>query len=262
VRVAAIASALGQSESVYGYSTTDYVLRSVSSLFFPLLVLTGVALLVLIAHQRVQGSLRDGEWAGAPMTARLLMWIGIGLLLYGALYAWRLFELQNALIDITGPLALGLGALMLAYGGWLREQVRPEPTRRLPIWQRAFAAGMLMAIAALSLFWAVGNYATVRGIQDARLIEAGYQQFPSVEVYAAKDLGLTPDASVVHLAGVDSQYTYRYGCMYLLDHVAGVWYLLPDDWIDTGRLIMLRDDAALRFELVYPDDAVACPTVQ
>jgi hypothetical protein len=208
----------------------------------------------------VQNGLRDGNASWAPALAVALMIAGVVLLLYGVVYALTWFELQNPFIDVTGPLALGIGTLSMAYGAWLRGQVRPGPSRRLPIWQRAFASGMLMAIVGLSLFWAVGNYATVRGMQDARLIEAGYLQNPSVEVYSEEDLALEPDVVATRLEGNDSQYSYRYSCLHLLDHVNGVWFLLPDSWINTGRLIMLRDDAGLRFELVYPDDAVTCPS--
>lgn len=259
VRVASVARALGQSDSVYGYTTTDYVLRSVGSLFFPLLVLTAGALLALIAHQAVQRELREGHAQWAVPVAWVMIGLGIALLCYGVLYAWRLFEIQNALVDVTGPLSLGLGALLIAYGGWLRSQSRRGPGPALPTWQRAFAAGMLMSIAALSLFWAVGNYAQVRGVQDARLIEAGYRTLPAVVVYSAKDLGLQPDASVHPVTEGDPRYEYQYSCLRLLDHVQGTWYLLPENWAFNHRLIMLDDDSDVRFELTSAEEPAPCP---
>jgi hypothetical protein len=262
VRVASVARALGQSDSVYGYTTTDYVLRSVGSLFFPLLVLTASALLVLIAHQLVQRALREGnaDWARPVSTA--LIGLGIALLGYGVLYALRLFEVQNAFMDVTGPLSIGIGALLIAYGGWLRSQSRRGTGTALPTWQRAFAAGMLMSFAALSLFWAVGNYAQVRGVQDARLIEASYRLMPSVVVYSAKDLGLQPDAAMQHLTGGDPRYSYQYTCLRLLDHVDGMWYLLPEDWALNHRLIMLGDDPDVRFELTGVEASPPCPGIE
>ena len=259
VRVASVARALGQSDSVYGYTTTDYVLRSVGSLFFPLLVLTASALLVLIAHQQVQRALREGNAGWAPAVARGLIVLGVALLCYGVLYALRLFEVQNAFMDVTGPLALGMGALLIAYGGWLRSQVKRGPGAVLPTWQRAFAAGMLMSIAALSLFWGVGNYAQVRGVQDARLIEASYRTLPAVVVHSAKDLGLEPDAAVHPSTSGDARYEYTYTCLRLLDHVDGTWYLLPENWAFNRRLIMLDEDPDTRFELTGAPEALPCP---
>jgi hypothetical protein len=45
----------------------------------------------------------------------------------------------------------------------------------------------------------------------------------------------------------------------LLNHVAGIWYLIPDDWYYSRRLIMLRDDADLRFELESAEEEKPCP---
>jgi hypothetical protein len=260
VRTAAVAHALEQDPSIFGYSTTDYVLRSVNALFWPLLVLTTCALLALLAHQQVQRVLRERGPAGWALPAAwILLGLGFALLGYSVLYTLRLAELQNSVVDVTGPVALGVGALLLAYGGWLRSQARRGPGVRLPVWQRAFAAGMLMAIAALSLFWAVGQYATVRGKQDAELIVASYAYLPAVVVYSEKDIGLEPNASVVAQTGTDAKYAYRYGCLRLLDHVAGVWYLIPDDWFYSRRLIMLREDSDLRFELESAEVEKPCP---
>ena len=122
VRTAANAQALGQDPSIFEFSTTDYVLRSVSSLFFPLLVLTASALLALLAHERVQRALRDGGAGWAVPAARILIGLGLALLCYGVLYTFVLFEQQNAWMDVTGPLSLGIGVLLVAYGGWLRSQ--------------------------------------------------------------------------------------------------------------------------------------------
>jgi hypothetical protein len=256
----AVAGALGQSDTVYGYSTRDYVLRSVHGLYFPVLVLTASALLLLIAHQQVQRALRGGNarWAGPAAWA--LIGLGAIVLCYGIGYALWFFEAQKAFVDVTGPLALGVGALLISYGGWLRSQARRGPGAGLPTWQRAFAAGMLMSIAALSLFWAVGNYAQVRGRQDAELLIAGYPDvLPAAVVYSARDLGLQPDAAVQTLTNGDTRYNFRYSCLRLLDHVAGTWYLLPENWEYSNRLIMLGDDTDLRFELIGGVQTETCP---
>lgn len=258
----AVARALGQSDTVYGYSTRDYVLRSIHSLFFPMLVLTASALLLLIAHQQGQRALRGGNARWAAPVAWALIGLGAVLLCYGIAYALWLFETSSAFVRVTGPLALGTGALLVAYGGWLRSQVRRGPGPVLPTWQRAFAAGMLMSIAALSLFWAVGNYGQVRGAQDAQLIVDHYREvLPAVVVYAARDLGLEPDAAMQALTNGDTRYNFRYSCLRLLDHVAGTWYLLPENWDQNYRLIMLGDDPDLRFELTSAPESEPCPGV-
>ena len=243
------AGALGASDTVFAYSTSDYLLRSVDSLYFPLMVLTAVALLALLVHQRVKRAIRTGPppWLRGAGTAVLT--VGLLLVGYGVFYRAVGYRPGNEVLDITGPLALGVGPLVAAYGGWMRAQATPAATPPVPSWERAVAAGLLLALFVLSLFWAVGNYAGIRGLQAAQLIAGGYRTLPHVVVYSAKDLALQPDVLTTRVGGETAAYQYRSSGLHLLDHVGGTWFLMPENWDATHRLIMLHDASDLRFEL-------------
>ena len=264
VRVDEQARALHQRDVVFSYSTSDYVLRSVDALFFPLLVLAATAVAMLLVHRQVQRALADGsaQWAG--VTGWVLAGVGAALLLFGLAYAagWfnRTSRPQALFPDVAGPIAIGLGAILLAYGGWLRAQVRGRPASEPVLWwQRVAVSGAVAAIIALTLFWAVGNFARVRGDELAAYVQDTYRSYPGVTVYAAKDLGLQEDARLTTDQRSEVQYPFRYTCLRLLDHVGGVWYLLPEDWDINHKLIMLTDDPGMRVETSFqaPDDT--CP---
>lgn len=243
------ASALGASDTIFAYSTSDYLLRSVDSLYFPLMILTAVALVALLLHQRVQSALRSGTPPWLRRAGNVVLGFGVLVLAYGVVYRAVGYQAGNDVLDITGPLALGVGPLLIAYGAWLRARSSPTAAPPTPSWERAVAAGLLLAILALSLFWAVGNYAGIRGLQAAQLISDGYRTLPHVVVFSAKDLAFGPDVITTKVGGEGAAYQFRASGLHLLDHVGGTWFLMPENWDVTHRLIMINDSDALRFEL-------------
>jgi hypothetical protein len=252
-RTYAEARALHADASLFGYSTQDYLLRSVDSLYFPLIVLTGLALACLLAHQRL--GRRLGRSTPDPALAAAGRWLvvaGLLLLAYGIAYSLWLFRVRNRVLDLTGPLALGAGVLVAAYGGWLHGRASGATVDRPPSWERAVGAGLLLAIAALSLFWAVGNFASWRGLDLAQAISDGYRGRPSVEVFAKQRLAIdAPGVRETAIPGANEMYAYRYSGLYLLDHSGGTYFLIPDGWDEPGgqTLVLLRDDGSLRVQL-------------
>ncbi|MGB8020103.1 MAG: hypothetical protein WCF04_02625 [Candidatus Nanopelagicales bacterium] len=262
-RAYAQARALGADPSVFGYTTQDYLLRSVDSLYFPLIILAGLGLVALLLHLRISQRLgeaaraRGGAGGGDPVLRRVgvaLLAVGVAVLGFGLLYSADLLG-RSRFLDLAGPLALGVGTLLAAYGGWLRGRAGGAadagPFGQVPAaaWAKPVAAGFLLSVTALSLFWAVGNYALYRGQDLAIRVADGYRARPGVVVYSTDSLALE-GVSQTRLDGVEGRdYTYRYSDMRLLDRVAGTYFLLPDDWDRAPRLILIKDAGGVRIEL-------------
>ncbi len=260
-RTYAQARALGADASLFGYSTRDYLLRSVDSLYFPLIVFTALGLVALVGHQWIRGRLASAA-PGRPVLPLVrggtaMMIGGAAMVLFGLLYAGGLLGRGRA-VDLLGPLALGAGVLIGAYGGWLRARARGM--RRVGAWGQAsdvssasaswsgpVAAGLLLLIAALSVFWAVGNYATWRGLDLAVRVASTYRDRPAVVVYSAESLALE-GVPQTRLEDPDGAYKWRYSGLRLLDHVAGTYFLMPEDWAAKPRLILLAESDSTRFE--------------
>ncbi len=257
-RTYAQARALGADASVFGYSTRDYLLRSVDSLYLPFMVMTALGMACLVGHQAVAGRLRAVTPDHPDVLLRRvgLLLLGAGLLAvaYGLLYSLGALG-RSRLLDITGPLALGVGVLLGAYGGWLRRRARgdlragawgqdpPAP------WAAPLAAGLLLCFVALSLFWAVGNFALWRGQDLAAVVASSYRTRPSVVVYSPVRLALEGITEVMLQEPGEGAFAYRYSGMRLLDHASGTYFLMPEDWSSGHRLILLKDSEDIRVEL-------------
>lgn len=256
-RTYAQARALGADASVFGYTTRDYMLRSVDSLYFPLIVLTALGLVALLGHQWVRGRLAteaaDGSDPLLERTGLVLLIGGLAVTGFGILYATNALGRSRAL-DLLGPLALGAGVLVSAYGGWLRARARGRSGAgawgQAPSspWVAPVAAGLLLSIAALSIFWAVGNYALWRGQDLAVRIAATYHSRPSVVVYSATSLSLD-GVETTHVDDPDARFPWRYSGLRLLDRVGTTYFLMPEDWSSRPRLILLDQTDDTRFEL-------------
>ena len=189
-------------------------------------------------------------------TGTILLVIGLALLAYGLSYSVDLLG-RSRFVDLTGPLALGAGVVLGAYGSWLRSRARgvhrPGPWGQVPSapWAAPVAAGLILCLVALSLFWAVGNYALWRGQDLAQVVAETYLDRPGVVVYAPHRLalqGVTETrtgrswATRVRLS-VQRHAAAGPGGEHLLRHAGRLG--------ESPRLILLKDSADIRIELTY-----------
>ena len=150
-----------------GFTTSDYVMRSVRALYVPVIagLLTYVALLWAGPYLR-----RLVQSARRTRLVRTLGWAAVAV---GAVStAWAIVSLtlpQGALvhIDALTPVALGLGAAFLGVGVWMltssQTPVAPTP------FAAAHRASLVVAAAAivLALFWITDILAVAYGEDQA-----------------------------------------------------------------------------------------------
>ncbi|MEU4745808.1 hypothetical protein AB0G02_35835, partial [Actinosynnema sp. NPDC023658] len=220
---------LGLDTAVLGMSTTDYVMRSVGPVFLLLAVVVALALVCRWAEPHVRAAVaRPGK--GGRVLAAVLSWarlvlpalaVGLGLLFpVTSFYAF--------------PLVVGGGILMSLYASRLR---RPDAH---PTWTRV----LTFAVVSLSLFWAAGNYAEVRGAELASEFGANVHDQSTVVVYARERLHITaPGACEEPLAGDASRYRFRYLGLRLFDKIGAKYFLISDGWTQArGTVVVLVDD--------------------
>jgi hypothetical protein len=245
-RTAVQASQLGIDETLFGFTTRDYLLRSVDALFVPigLAAVAGLGFLWLDRWVRSRArSTPPGPWTTRAVAA--LRWAWVLLPLAGFLVG----SVSSRVGAVTFPLSFGLGALLTAYGFHLRRELgvpadgvdaarwRTEPTRVL-----------VAIVVVLSVFWTITNVADSRGRALATRLEAQVARRPAVVVHSAAPLGLEVPGVSEQRVGPDA---YRYDGLRLLHHRAGTFLLVHDGWRrDDGVLLVLHDDGELRFEFV------------
>ncbi|WP_406491802.1 hypothetical protein OHB06_12055 [Streptomyces sp. NBC_01604] len=230
--------ALGLRDTLFRFSTADYLLRSVDALYLPVLATAAAAMAAAAAHHRVQD-----DPARAARVLRVLRhaWVPAVVLL-------PLYYVAQGVLNLVIPLVALVGVLLSAYA-----RTRPEPGETLlrrpaRIWTPA------LLVALVSLFWAVYAYAGIvgrgRAVTTTAEVASG---FPAVVVFSERDLLIRGGGScVAAVAEKGSPYRYRYAGLRLF-HVSGDrLFLVPRNWAPwDGTLYVLREqEAGVRVEYV------------
>jgi hypothetical protein len=244
---------MGLDVSLFGFSTQDYVLQSISTLYIPLLVTAALALGWLALHQRVDRALGRPSSRPALRTAgRAALGVGVFVAASAVLTA----TLNRNRAPLVIPLVLAAGAAIAAYGGWLARAAGDSraPLPASPPWQRALRALLVGSVITLALFWEVSNYAGVVGRGYALEIANRVPGLPRATAFSTIPLGIqAPDVREERLnvgpdAGKDTL-RYRTTGLRFLVRSGGRMFLLHDGWTpQRGTVIVLPDNEQVRWQ--------------
>jgi hypothetical protein len=226
------------------FSSTDYLVRSVGTIFVPIGTVLAFGFLALTGHHliafilsRASGRRRSGAWAGVGAAAVALLGIGVvGL-------EW---PTETNLPVFLPPISLGTGALLLEYSVFtaIAYAKLPKQLHETLMAAKLLRRIMIGALLLVSAFWGIGISAQERGDSLARAIEVSLPVQPEAVVYSRQRLqiggfGVTFEA----LSKTDAAFNYRYGGLRPLIHSGGYWFLLPAGWThdNGGKVIVLSD---------------------
>jgi hypothetical protein len=175
-REEAFAGFFGIDPSALGFTTNDYVLRSVDALFVPITVLLLVAFAAVFVHALAGDRFERVELA--PIAAV----VGLCALILGiALLAGKPLAHDYAYLQALGP-AVGVALLLYALA------------RSRSVSRHALGAAVFVGIAVVlvSLFWATSDYADTRGRAEARQLARDITVRPSVAIFSKENLDIHP----------------------------------------------------------------------
>jgi hypothetical protein len=175
-RESAFAGYFGIDPSTLGFTTNDYVLRSVDALFVPITVVLLVAFGAVFLHALA------GDRLGRVDLVPVAAVAGLCALILGiALLAGSPVSHDYAYLQALGP-AVGVTLLLYAL------------SRSRSVNRRALAAAVFVGIAVVlvSLFWATSDYADSRGRTQARQLARDITVLPSVAVFSKENLDIHP----------------------------------------------------------------------
>lgn len=240
------AAVLGVDQSIFGYGTRDYLLRSVGPV---LQLLAIVAAAGLMAVYLDRGLRRRAESHGpADRVLRLallvmsvswlllpLLAVGLGVVIPSAGY-------------VAFPLTIAAGVLFLVYVSHFRGELKGTYAPSAG-WRSAERASVVIALCVTG-FWATSNYAEVLGSQLADATINHVSDLTSVTVYAPQRLAISaPGTHETAIRGTTQVYHYRYTGLRLLGHTGGRYFLISELWKPrSGVIIVLEDAPPLRFE--------------
>jgi hypothetical protein len=247
------ARAMGLDVSLFGYSTQDYVLRSIRALYVPLLVLAGAMTASLAAHAAVLRVLAvDQHRRRLRVLGRVLL--AVGLVAVGGSTAWALASPGSA--PLVVPLILAAATAVAAYGRWLATEASEEstPTPQLVPWQRALRTLLIGAVITLALFWELSDFAGVVGRASAQQLAASVPAMPRATAYSSVPLairapGVEETALDVAADAAPTAARYRTTGLRLLVRSGGRFFFVHDGWSpQSGTVIVIPDDGATRWQ--------------
>ncbi|GAA5076898.1 hypothetical protein [Nocardia iowensis] len=242
-----------------GYSTQDYVLRSLNGTFYPAAITLFVILTLLAARRlpelhalrsrRPRRTLRCWVAATGATGAALMMAVLLAMLA----------QISIGSTGVALPLLLIAGATLVGYASHIRRKYQALLRTR---WQRRPRPGstpavqaqtlVLIALIAMGYLWAVGDSADRKGRAEAKRAEAAhFVDRSSVLVFSTERLAIEGSgATVGEIAGPDEKYRYVYSGLWLLARTPDRYFLIPQQWNSVrDRVFVLRDSDDLRIDI-------------
>lgn len=249
-----MADELGIDEAILGMSAQDYLLRSVQSVFIPILV-AGVAGLAWFAFDRWWVTRRATKGAGDRFVMGVARWtwlFAVGVVILGVVLGF----LGYAETFIAGPLVCAGGLLLLMYGMHLRGTL--DGAVPMSALAETVFRGAVVLLVAVGVFWSATNFAVVEGTALARGYEDRIADLPGVEVDSMRPLDIAAPGVRALCRGEGELLRYRYTGLRLLDRTGSNYFLISDDWTeDYGVVVALSTDGeGTRFTFVRDRDGL------
>ena len=245
-RAKAQAEWMGLHVNLFGYTTRDFALLSISALYLPLLLLVALAMLWVwldrLLRRRIDRG-AAGRWATAlPRAALLGAGALIGLMVV-LLFAERVYS------PLYAPYLVTAGVLVAAWAVRIRRCAAAVEGPRRPAEQQAVEATLLLVLVALLLFWGTSNFAEARGRGLAEDLEVNLPWLPRAQVYSQEPLGLDVPGVTTRELGTAGAPLYRYDGLRLLTVSGERYFFLHEEWsVEEGTVVVLPDDASLRVQ--------------
>lgn len=254
------AKQLGLDASLFGYSTADYMLLSLSSMFWPIVLCLLAILAALVIHAGVvmwmggRGA-RPGRLT-RPKQRKLRQITGVlaAVTVASSVFAVRtIFAVRpSRFISLAAPLSVAVALVCGGYAlhlyqrfawrphGWVGKEL--EALRR-------FGASVGATLLLVTLFWTVSHYAAIKGRDLALTVVQTLPSLPDVTLYSAKRLYLQPPVRETVLPDANGAYRFSYGnlkFLFLADHK---YFLRPTDPAAANLNIIIPESNDLRIEL-------------
>jgi hypothetical protein len=238
----------GVSPKIVGFTTQDYILRSLNSAFPPLIVIMLLSLGLLLLHRAVL----------EPRLQEKVRWLP-RLVVGGAAAAGVLAALVCARLLVPGvvpvprglllPACLLMAVALVAYSSYLHSWSASDSDVLAGVHGRVLSIGLL-GLGLVGVLWFLAVYAQQVGEQQARVIAAGFVYDPPITVYSSTPLALNgPGVAVTKFGADGDKYRYAYTGLRMLLSGNGKLVLVPSDWRKGENVFVLSDDGSLRIDI-------------
>lgn len=229
-RVRATYAYFGVDVSVLNFSASDYVLRSVSTAFPPIMAIGLLGIGALLLHSQLHSKFTRYP-AFASRFVEILGMAGWVLAAIGFLMALAIRGPAGS--EPAGPAAMLVGFTTIVYALFLKHRYTAKEIASPIV---VIVSGLLI----LAFFWAVTAYADYVGNQTAVQLQTELPTAANVRVYSTSDLALAGPGVSESKVSSGSVYRFRYTGLRLLISSGGQYFLLPAGWRPgAGAVIVL-----------------------
>lgn len=244
-RADAQARAMGLSVNLFGYTTRDFVLRSISALYEPVfcMLVAGIGWVVLDrALQRRIGAGRDRTVVlRATRVAQVVAIAFTGVVLAVTLVV--------STPGPHGPYLMTVGVLLAAWATRTHRRASGGHAPAASTEHRLPETVLVLSLVTLLLFWGTSEFAEDRGKQQARRLEEQISDVPRAQVYSPQPLDIGVASVREVRLGPAEEPRYRYDGLRLLTASGGRLFFLHDGWkVQEGKVVILPDDGSVRVE--------------
>lgn len=253
VRRNASATQLGVNPQLLGdVSVVGYLLRSVGTVWFPLVVALSGVLVWLGADRTVRRWVHEGTHRLALSVLRWAIPAGGVVLAGGGELVRMIIPGAAPYVSVARPFLAVLAVLALAYGASLRGLAARKRGAQDSVAHRWASTAVIWLLVALLLLDGMEGFAQVvgRGLAQ-QIVEQPATYTDPVLVYSAQDLQLDPAIATRQTlpAVPDAAYHYRYQGLRLIDFSGGNYFLIGRTWHFGGSVIVLPQDG-IRIEFL------------
>ncbi len=244
----------GIDQSIMGYSTVDYLLRSADALIVPAIMILLITVLCVGIHALTAALIRRSEgYRYIQIAAAVVLLAGLAVT---ALGVWSIFvELPFRTPFLFEPAALGSGTAISAYAFWVlrRTALDDQKLRPLPMWEKLGYVSVVLLVV-VALFWACSSYAGALGTGRSREFAQDLANRPSATVYSVHSLALGGSAqggavTEEPITTPGSKYGFKYSGLKFITLSSHKYFLLPADWSRSrGAAIILEESPDYRIE--------------
>jgi hypothetical protein len=241
-----------------GYSTSDYILRSILAVYAPALVTLTTVLILLVLHIVVVPRLLNSvRWS------RYFRHVAVLFLAAGAVAVVIPLAITACIGLSAGkrifiPLGLVGGLALLGYAMYLWQRCS-----QLGIGTQCIDDGSLLLfklvaviLAFLCSLWAIGIYGDNHGREDARYYSEHLASEQSIVVFSVGVLDIRGHGvQVSPLPNSSGKYHYVYSGLAILSRSSDRYFLLPHGWVSwQDRVFVIRDNDDIRVDFEAATD--------
>lgn len=243
---------MGIEVSLFRFSTQDYVLRSISTLYLPILATAVIGIAWLAAHRAVTEKIeRDGMTDTIRVICRVTMLGGLAVAILGVVMPALTRHWEPG--SVVWPLMIAIGTALAVYGRHVsrqgRERARPRNAIARP--HDVLEAVLVGIVIAAALFWAVQGYADIVGRGYAQRYEDSVSSLPRATA-VSKPVGYRLSRGTYRADRRRPQNAVPHHRLTAAGRIRGRLFLMTEGWtIRDGSIIVLDENDSVHWQFSH-----------